>query len=116
MIDTFTIGAYWKNRKQLLDDIIQPTFQTLKGLSEIDEQFENLYELGGSRKSALEHNIFVTPDNIKKLYTDGLKKNDLDLNGYCKIGFSLWAWTGHKDCEASNVSFGVGKGSDRLNN
>ncbi|NVM64709.1 hypothetical protein FHW88_002998 [Mucilaginibacter sp. SG538B] len=116
MIDTFYIGAYWKDRKQLLDSVIDPTVQTLKRLCEIDEHFLNLYELGMSRKQALECRVSLSPEYIKKLYQGGLKKNDLDQNGYSKIGYRLSLWTGHKDGEASNVSFGVGKSSERLSN
>jgi len=116
MIDAFSIGAYWKNRKQLLDSIINPTVQTLKGLGEIDEQFVNLYELGRSRKQALEHKISLSSEYIRELYLRGTKNNDLDQSGYSKIGYSLWVWTGHTDEEASNLSFSVGKSSERLSN
>jgi len=116
MLDTFIIGAYWKDRKQLLDNIITSTLQTLKRLSEIDEQFVNLYELGMSRKEALEHKALLSHKYIEKLYLKRVKKNDLDPNGYSKIGYRLSLWTGHKDGEASNISFGVGKSSDKLTN
>jgi hypothetical protein len=116
MIDSFHIGAYWNNRKQFFYSVISPTFKTLKGLSEIDEQFVNLYELGWSRKKALEHKFHISYENIKQLYQKDVKKNDLDQDGYSKIGYRLSLWTGHKDGEASGISFGVGMGYERLTN
>ena len=114
MTDTFHIGAYWKNRKQLLDNIINPTVQTLKELGEIDEQFLNLYELGNSRKQALENKVSVSSESIKKLYQKRSKKNDFDQNGYSKIGYRLSLWTGHTDYESSAISFNAGSSSTLL--
>ena len=74
MIDSFYLGAYWKNRKEFLDHIITPTLLTLKGLTELDEQFSNLYELGNNRKQALENKVSQTAENIKKLYQEAVKK------------------------------------------
>jgi len=116
MTDTFYIGAYWKNRKEVLENIVIPTLNTLTELRGIDDQFLNLYELGMSRKQALEREFIPSSEYIERLYRHGLKKKDLDQDGYSKIGFSLWLWSGHKDEESSQVSFGVGKGSERLTN
>ena len=116
MIDSFHIGAYWKNRKEFLENIISPALQTLKGLSELDEQFSNLYELGNSRKQALENKVLLTTENIKKLYQEGVKKNDLDQEGYNKIGYSFSVWTGQEDGKSSKISFRAGTSSERLGN
>jgi hypothetical protein len=116
MIDNFYIGAYWKDRPQLLSSIIIPTMQTLIDLADIDEQFADLYELGMSRKQALEHKALLSPHFIEKLYQKRIKKADFDANGYSKIGYSLSLWTGQKDAEASNISFGIGKNSTALTN
>jgi len=114
MIDTFYIGAYWRNRKELLNRVVNPTLQTLRELSEVDKQFLNLYELGMSRQQALEHRISLTPEYIERLYRGRVKKNDLDQDGYNKIGYRLSLWTGHKEGEASTISFNAGSSSKRL--
>ena len=116
MTDTFYIGAYWYQRKQLLDEIIEPSIATLKGLQEFDDQFGNLYELGRSRKHALERKISITPEYIRKLYLKNVKKNDLDVSGYNTIGFRLSAWTGHQDYESSKISLNVGINSEKFVN
>lgn len=116
MVDTFYIGAYWGCRKELLESVINPTLQTLKGLSELDEQFLSFYELGISRKQALQYKIIPAYEDIKRLYLKRLKKTDLDKDGYSKIGYGLSLWTGQEDDESSQISFGVGSGSERIRN
>lgn len=116
MTDTFYIGAYWKNRKEVLKNIVIPTLNTLTELRGIDDQFLNFYELGMSRKQALEREFIPSSEYVERLYRQGLKKKDMDQDGYSKIGFSLWLWSGHKDEESSQISFGVGKDSERLTN
>jgi hypothetical protein len=116
MIDTFRIGAYWNRREELLDTVINPTLKTLIGLSELDKQFSDLYELGMSRKEAVEYKVSLTTEAIKVLYKKRLKKNDIDTKGYSKIGYRLSVWTGHKDDEACQISFGVGSSSNTATN
>ncbi len=116
MIDSFHIGAYWKNRKEFLENIISPALKTLKGLSDLDEQFLTLYELGNSRKQALENEVSLTSEIIKKLYQEGVKKNDIDQDGYNKIGYNFSVWTGHEDGKSSKISFRAGSSSERVSN
>jgi len=73
-------------------------------------------ELGMSRKEALQDKVLLTFEDIKILYQKRLKKIDLDKDGYSKIGYGLSVWTGHNDDESSQISFGVGSGSERIRN
>ncbi|QEM12967.1 Imm52 family immunity protein [Mucilaginibacter rubeus] len=116
MIDSFYIGAYWETKKELLEDVIEPTLQTLEQLSELDEQFYNFYELGTSRKQAFENRIPLEFGYIKELYQKRLKKADLDQNGYSKIGYGLSLWTGQNEDESSQISFNVGSSSNKIRN
>jgi hypothetical protein len=114
MIDTFYIGAYWQERKELLENVVEPTVKTLIELSKADEQFVKKYELGANKKQALEHEVSISKEDIEKLYSQGLKKNDIDKDGYSKIGYRLSLWTGHKNEKSCKISFTVGKNSVRL--
>src|SRR5436190_19984156 len=46
MIDSFYIGAYWTNRKEKLESIVNKTVSFLGELAISDEQFFDWYELG----------------------------------------------------------------------
>ena len=116
MIDAFYIGAYWKNRKAALDKIVESTVKTYQKLGGIDEQYSGLYELGWSRKKALENHIIVDLPHIKSLYQKEIKKGDVDESGYNDLGFRLSAWTGHKNDEASNISICAGSANPRITN
>ncbi len=114
MNDTFYIGAYWQNRKRMLDDLINPTLQTLLDLYSVDEQFLNLFELGMSQNEALKHDVLLTAESIKRLYNENFNKKDLDQDGFNKIGYRLSLWTGHLEGEASAISFNTGSSSKVL--
>ena len=108
MLDSFYIGAYWGSRAEPLDQVKNKIIQTLKLLGELDEQFLNWYELGMSRKKALENKFVSNDENIKRLCLQKVKKGELDKNGFSKSGFIFSLWTGHKEEEASSISFVVG--------
>jgi len=107
MIDTFRIGAYWADREESLDTVLNPTLETLIGLGELDDQFSNLYELGNTKKQ-IKGAVNLCAETIKGLYQSGLKKTDLDGRGYSKIGYRLSLWTGHDEDKSSKISFSVG--------
>ncbi|WP_256002782.1 Imm52 family immunity protein [Pedobacter deserti] len=116
MNDVFYIGAYWTNRKQKLEEILQPALNVLQGLSVIDNQFQYYYELGNSRKQALEKQVVIRQNELHRLFLLRVKKNDLDWEGYNSIGYRLGLWNGQSDYESSSVSFNVGCSSPRLGN
>jgi len=106
--DSYIIGAYWGSRAEPLSNVVDKIFHTLNELKEIDVQFLKYYELGMSRKKALENEVTLNKENVKKICLSSVKKGELDENGIAKLGFVLWVWTGHKDEESSSVNFTVG--------
>lgn len=116
MNDIFYIGAYWKNRKQKVEDIIMPTLKVLEGLSVIDNQFQNIYELGKSKKEALQKNVPRTDNELLRLFLTSVKKTDVDGEGYSSIGYSVKLWNGQSDYESSSVSFNLGSSSSSISN
>lgn len=108
MIDSFYVGAYWNSRKETLEEVAEKTVNTLSRLKEIDFQFSTWYELGMSRKKALEKKVSLNSEYIKMLYLKNIKKSEIDNQGYTSHLFSLGLWTGQKDEESSGISFTVG--------
>lgn len=118
MNDSFYIGAYWGGRAETLTEVVTKIVKTLERLGRIDEQFSGWYELGMSRKKALENEVHIDADNIRRLCLQKVKRKELDEVGYSKTGFLFSLWTGHKDEESSSISLNVGATfkSDKLKN
>lgn len=108
MIDSFYIGLYWGSKAETLTQVASKILQTLQRLTKTDEQFLNWYERGMSRKQALEKKVSLDMGTIGKICLKAVKKGELDEKGYAKNGFVFGLWTGHKDDEASSVSFIAG--------
>ncbi|RKR82798.1 hypothetical protein BDD43_2987 [Mucilaginibacter gracilis] len=116
MIDTFYIGAYWKYRQERLQPVVEKTVGVLNGLKKVDKQFMTWYELGGSRKKALEKMFNTDHDSVNEAYQKMIRKNDIDQQGYSKVGFQFSLWSGHSDDETSNISIIAGTHSDHIAN
>ncbi|HEV8271198.1 MAG TPA: Imm52 family immunity protein [Chitinophagaceae bacterium] len=116
MIDSFYLGAYWAQRKENLDIVVNKTISFLQGLARVDTQFLNWYEQGYSKKEALSKKIIVDKENIETLYKKSFKKNDLDNEGFSKIGYSIGMWSGHQEEYSSSVSINCGHSSKFFSN
>jgi hypothetical protein len=116
MANSFIIGAYWGSRAEPLQEVRNKILQTLKGLSETDEQFVSWYEGGMSRKESLEKKITLDNETIERICLEMVKKGELDEKGFAKMGFLFGVWTGHDEDEASNISISVGTASKWLTN
>lgn len=116
MEESFILGAYWQGRAESLENAKEKILKTLIGLKAIDGQFSNWYEGGRSRKEALKKEMLLNILNIEKLCLKQVRKGELDAQGFSKMGFSFGLWTGHKEEEASSVSFSVGSNSKWLTN
>lgn len=105
MVDSFYIGAYWRQRKENLDIVIKKTVLFLQELSRLDEQFQCWYVQGHSKK------IIVDKENIATLYKKKIKKNDLDSEGFSRIGYSIGMWSGGEEEYSSSLSINCGHAS-----
>jgi hypothetical protein len=108
IIDSFIVGAYWGFRAESLSEVASKILQTLMKLKEIDALFFKYFEQGWSTKKALEREVVLDDDYIKKLCRRSVKKNDLDKNEVAKHGFIIGLWTGQKDVESGSIMFIVG--------
>ncbi len=104
MVDSFYIGAYWRQRKANLNTVVEKTVSFLQELSKLDGQFQSWY-VGQSKK------IIVNKENIEALYKKKVKKIDLDIEGFSKIGYSIEMWSGGKEEFSSSLSINCGHAS-----
>jgi hypothetical protein len=115
MVDVFYIGAYWWNRKEDLATVVNKTIMFLQELSNLDEEFMTWYEKGYNKKEASKK-VSIEKNNIETLYKNGIKKNDLDNEGFSNIGYSIGLWTGHKEEYSSSISINSGHASKFFSN
>ncbi|MEO7044423.1 MAG: Imm52 family immunity protein [Ferruginibacter sp.] len=115
MEDSFYLAAYWVQRKESLDIVVNKTISFLQDLARLDEQFLNWYEQGYSKKEDL-NKIIIDKENIEKLFRERVKKNDIDNEGYSKIGYSIGMWSGHEEEYSSGVSINCGHSSKFFSN
>jgi hypothetical protein len=116
MTDSFYLGAYWGGRAESLKEIVNKTLQTLQRIGDIDEQFDNWYEGGMTRKEAVDGRVVLNEKSIERLCLLKVKKRELDKDGFAKMGFLFSLWTGHKDEESSSITFNVGVENNLLTN
>src|ERR1700723_2048094 len=108
LIDTFYLGAYWGSRAETLADVAPKALETLAELRQTDEQFLNYYNTAYGRKKALEKEVPLELEYIKRLCLGTVRKGELGTNGFAKMGFLFGVWTGQKEGESSAVQFTVG--------
>lgn len=111
-MDKFYIGAYWRVRKESLDVVVNKTIDYLKCLSQIDDAFLQWFEKGNSKSIALNNVIHFNTDQIQHIYKKGIKKGDMDVEGYSKMGFRISGWSGGD--ENNLLSFSISAGDDYI--
>lgn len=116
MIDSFYLAAYWVNRKESLDTVVKKTISFLLDIARLDEQFLNWYELGFNKNEAISKKIIIDKESIESLYRQRVKKNDLDNEGFSKIGYSIGMWSGQEEECSSNISINCGHSSNFFSN
>lgn len=114
MVDVFYIGAYWDNRKEDLSTVVNKSVLFLQELSKLDVQFANFYEKGYNKEASKK--VAIEKDNIERLYKRGIKKNDLDSEGYSKIGYLIGLWTGQEEEYSSSLTITAGHASKFFSN
>jgi hypothetical protein len=116
MVDTFYTGGYWSEGKDCLGSVVDKTMSFLEKLSKIDIQFANWYQLGYTKREALQRKVNLDQNYISNLYRSRIKKNDLDEDGFSKIGFSIDLWTGHEEDFSSSLAINCGHSSKNFKN
>lgn len=115
MTDSFYLGAYWKTQDDSMDVIANRTRIILHKLGEFNEHFINWYPLGLSRRMALENKVQIETNYLKSLYLNNSKEIINSIQGNNRNYYTIGFWTGHREGEASSISFTMGGKFDNLN-
>jgi hypothetical protein len=68
-------------------------------LRKCDEAFSRWFQLGRSRKQALEHEFRITAETVKERLLHGRNRRDVGGGVIENLGYSLSLWNGGKDCQ-----------------
>lgn len=114
----FMLGAYWDERADSLEKCTQDAVRFLSGLAEIDPLLASWYELGRSRKGALERKVDVLDaQKLQELLLAGRNRRDIGREVIDELGFSLWFWNGANAEEAeASVTIHCGAYGERTGN
>ncbi len=97
------LGAYWPARKEPLEACADRLLRFLSGLAALDPAFASWYELGSSRRQALQRPIdFQNKDVLVKLLLRGRDRTDIGKHVMEDLGFSVHAWNG---CDPPRAAF-----------
>jgi hypothetical protein len=89
------LGAYWKARRESIDECADRLMRFLVALSSCDEVLTNWFEKGRSRKQALQKQVDIqNRDQLLKLLDRGRNKRDIGGTVIDELGFSVDLWNG----------------------
>lgn len=114
----FMLGAYWDARADNLEKCTEDAVRFFAGLAEIDPLLARWYELGRSRKDALERKVDVLDaQKLQELLLAGRNRRDIGREVINELGFNLWFWNGANKEEAeASVTIHCGAYSERTGN
>jgi hypothetical protein len=105
----FYLGAYWKARKESIEQCADRLHRMFSALSICDESLVNWYELGHSRRQALEKQADVSSRKyLLNLLNRGHNRRDTDKSVIEELGFHVNLWNGAEDSKAASLSVTCG--------
>lgn len=87
MDKSFAICSYWLAREETPRECAQRTSRFLQTISSIDSILETWYEYATRKRPALEFE--VNEENLERLFTSGVIRNDTDHSVIPQLGFSI---------------------------
>ena len=115
MANTF-IAGYWKNRPQSVEESAKEIAFFLKELQALDKIFSSLKLPANTKKEAMGNSFEATEDNVFEQLVKGRKKNEIDTDGFCAIGYSLRLFDELNENQSLVVNCSLGKTSKHLKN
>jgi hypothetical protein len=104
--DSGLLAIYWKERRQSFEECTGAVFESLQSLQALG--YEHYFQLGKSRKKALEQPFRVTPEDVRALLAKGVNHTDHPRKPIPELGWRLSLWSGGADDESYGISFHVG--------
>jgi hypothetical protein len=91
----FFLGAYWRARRESIDRCADRLHQMFSGISTCDVSLATWYELGRSRKQALERRADVgSREYLVSVLDRGRHRRDTDKSVMDELGFGAGLWNG----------------------
>jgi hypothetical protein len=109
------IGGYWKNRAESLDEVTERIEIFLLELQKIGGIFTTLKRPANIKSEAMNSFFIINAGNIREDLLSRRKKEEVDDNGICKIGFAINLFNELNDVRLT-VNCSLGKGSLVLKN
>lgn len=112
MSNRLTLGAYWKPRRETIEQCANRLLGFMQGIAQCDEVFVDWYHLGRSRKDALKRKIDTrSPDELFTLLYKGRH-----LNFYKEVienlGFSIGIWNGGEPGKEVSLHISCGQSAE----
>jgi len=99
----FYVGVYWGDRREGLDACAGRLSEYLAQLRECDVIFRQWFELGYSRKQALEKPVEIEISYLRGLLDQGRHRTDIGQHPIEDLGFHVSIWNGLSDSDGSTV-------------
>lgn len=108
-METYLAAAYWRARKETLEDCVARVSVFLKQLATAGEEFTGWRERGRSKKDALNRKVIGAEqsDDLKALLEKGRNRYDIPPRGIIEeLGYSLSLWNG-RSSESESLSLRI---------
>lgn len=102
------IGGYWSERAESIHGSAHKIKRFLRELEAFGELFSNLKLPAYSKKQAMKNKFEIDKIDIVSHLKDGVKTNELNDQGLCKIGFNFSVFDEIQEDLSVEVSFGIG--------
>jgi hypothetical protein len=116
MSDPFYAAVYWGARQEPRDVCAARICAALNELRSVNDQFQNWYKQGRSRKESLQHDILIEIGAIDRLLAAGVNRTDIGKNPIPELGFSLSFWNGGPENGAISLMLRCGVYDIRIGN
>jgi hypothetical protein len=103
-METYFLGAYWRDRKESAADCARRVKQCLAKFSDCDPSFSHWFEKGKSRRDALTAPVALEDEPLTKLLLRNHPNAASPQSSYEPLGFQLAVWNGGQNDESASFS------------
>ena len=105
----FFLGAYWRARRESIEQCTDRLYRMFSGLCSCDETLATWYAKGRSRTQALQNRVHVgNRDDLLRLLDRGRNRRDTDKSVIEELGFDIALWNGAAAGREADVSLCCG--------
>lgn len=109
MSNSLTLGAYWKPRRESIEECADRLLAFMTAIGECGSNFVHWYHKGRSRNDALRKEIAVRDrDELLALLDKGRHRGDIEKTIIEDLGFSVGIWNGGAPGKEASLSIACG--------